>query len=391
VYWLKAPLIEVAPAKVSELRFEPDTIVWHLTLDQIESQSGRILNKKYGYMNEAGTSTYFFDSGNVLYSKLRPYLNKVMCPDEPGVASTELVPLRPNTDLLDRHYLMYYLRSSHFLNFANVAVAGVKMPRIIMTKFWKHNIPLPSISEQRRIVEILDQAIELHRMRNEGDTKAERILPALFFKMFGDPATNPKDWETVSFHDAMADHTTRSGKIQRKMYKASGSIPVIDQGEEFIAGYSDDSSLITNVDDPVIVFGDHTRNVKLVEFPFIIGADGAKVLVPKTGFTPGYLAAHLKASPIPNLGYSRHMRVVKQLVFMKPPLDLQNKYEEYSRAVSSQLKGVESIRRQLDRLSKSLSHLAFVGDLSAKWRDAHMEELLEEMEQQAKLLGSDKP
>ena len=76
---------------------------------------------------------------------------------------------------------------------------------------------------------------------------------------------------------------------------------------------------------------------------------------------------------------------------MKPPLDLQNKYEEYSRAVSSQLKGVESIRRQLDRLSKSLSHLAFVGDLSAKWRDAHMEELLEEMEQQAKLLGSDKP
>jgi type I restriction enzyme, S subunit len=70
-------------------------------------------------------------------------------------------------------------------------VAGVKMPRIIMAKFWEHHLPLPPLSEQRRIVEILDQADALRRKRTEADAKAERILTAVFYEMFGDPATNP--------------------------------------------------------------------------------------------------------------------------------------------------------------------------------------------------------
>ncbi len=181
--------------------FSPDEPVWHLTLDQVESHTGNIVNKKIAPASTAGTSTNVFDDGNVLYSKLRPYLNKVICPTEPGIATTELIPLRPRKDLLDRHYLTYYLRSKHFLGFANVAVAGVKMPRIIMAKFWKHQVPLPPLSEQRRIVEILDQADALRKKRAEADAKAARILPALFYKMFGDPATNPKGWPTKRLGD----------------------------------------------------------------------------------------------------------------------------------------------------------------------------------------------
>ncbi len=195
--WPTVPLKEIAPAQTPNIRFSPDEPVWHLTLDQVESHTGNIVNKKIAPASAAGTSTNVFDDGNVLYSKLRPYLNKVICPTEPGIATTELVPLRPRKDLLDRRYLTYYLRSNHFLGFANVAVAGVKMPRIIMTKFWKHRIPLPPLFEQHRIVEILDQADALRKKRADADAKAARILPALFYKMFGDPATNPKGWQLV--------------------------------------------------------------------------------------------------------------------------------------------------------------------------------------------------
>lgn len=192
--WGAAPLEVVAPAQASDLRFGPDEVVWHLTLDQVEAHTGRILEKLRRPFAEAGTSTFVFDDRNVLYSKLRPYLNKVVCPTEPGVATTELVPLRPDPRILDRNFLAYYLRSQRFLAFASSTVAGVKMPRVIMSKLREHEVPLPPISEQRRIVEILDQADALRKKRAEADAKAARILPALFYKMFGDPATNPKGW-----------------------------------------------------------------------------------------------------------------------------------------------------------------------------------------------------
>src|SRR5262249_23505669 len=76
----------------------------------------------------------------------------------------------------------------------NVAVAGVKMPRLIMSKLWNHHVPLPPLSEQHRIVELLDQADDLRKNRVEADKYAARILPALFYRAFGDPISNPKRW-----------------------------------------------------------------------------------------------------------------------------------------------------------------------------------------------------
>jgi len=74
--WMRVPLRLIAPARSSSVRFKPDEPVWQLTLDQIEADTGNIVDKKVALASEAGTSTHYFDSGNVLYSKLRPYLNK---------------------------------------------------------------------------------------------------------------------------------------------------------------------------------------------------------------------------------------------------------------------------------------------------------------------------
>lgn len=245
--WPTVPLKEIAPAQTPNIRFSPNEPTWHLTLDQVESHTGNIVNKKIAPASTAGTSTNVFDDGNVLYSKLRPYLNKVLCPTEPGIATTELVPLKPRKDLLDRRYLTYYLRSNHFLGFANVAVAGVKMPRIIMAKFWKHQVPLPPLSEQQRIVEILDQANALRRKRAEADAKAARILPALFYKMFGNPATNPKGLVKKKLGDLIR---VRSGNfLPAKNMNPAGHYPVY--GGNGINGYHSEFMF----EEPVIVLG----------------------------------------------------------------------------------------------------------------------------------------
>ena len=117
--------------------------VWNLNLDQIEPHSGRVLAKRMVSTSDLGSSTFAFDRGTVLYSKLRPYLNKVVVADDAGVATTELVPLRCDDSRLGAHYLAHFLRGPEFLRFATNVVAGAKMPRMVMSEFWKFPVPLP--------------------------------------------------------------------------------------------------------------------------------------------------------------------------------------------------------------------------------------------------------
>jgi len=175
--------------------------VWGLNLDQIESGTGKVLKKNLVAISELGPSTFSFIAGTVLYSKLRPYLNKVLVADDDGYATTELVPLRCDPTLVLPTYLAYYLRSPEFLSFANTVVAGAKMPRMVMSEFWRYDIPLPPLSEQHRIAAILDKADELRSKRREAIAKLDQLLQSVFLEMFGDPVTNPKKWPVVSIQE----------------------------------------------------------------------------------------------------------------------------------------------------------------------------------------------
>ena len=119
--------------------------VWSLNLDQIESHSGRVIEKVYVNPEKLGPSTFAFEPKTVLYSKLRPYLNKVVVAHEPGFATTELVPIRCNSDEVLPEYLAFFLRSQKFLSFATATVAGAKMPRMVMSDFWEFQVPLPPL------------------------------------------------------------------------------------------------------------------------------------------------------------------------------------------------------------------------------------------------------
>ena len=203
--WGVKKLGDVAPAKALKPKnLMPDEEVWHLNLDVIESNTGNITKKIVAPISEAGPSTHWFSEQHVLYSKLRPYLNKVVMPNCRGLATTELVPLLPNPDLLDRAYLAHYLRSDRFLSWVNQQVAGAKMPRVSMKAFWEHEIPLPyaddsaeSLAEQKRIVAILDKANSIRDKRQQAIELADKFLRDTFLTMFGDPVTNPKQWKII--------------------------------------------------------------------------------------------------------------------------------------------------------------------------------------------------
>ncbi|WP_349922555.1 restriction endonuclease subunit S [Bacteroides caccae] len=130
--------------------------IWLLNLDMIESNTGRIIEKVYEDVENA-LSVQSFDEGNVLFSKLRPYLNKVVIPDEPGMATTELVPLRPEPSKLHKVFLSHLLRGNQFVNYANDIAGGTKMPRMPLTELRNFDCILPPMDKQLEFVFIAEQ------------------------------------------------------------------------------------------------------------------------------------------------------------------------------------------------------------------------------------------
>lgn len=128
----------------------------------------------------------------------------------------------------------------------------------------------------------------------------------------------------VPFREAVRDATGGNPKVQRREYLPEGSMPVLDQGQKFIAGYTTTDNAYSGRL-PVVLFGDHTRTFKYVDFPFALGADGVKVLAPQEGFEASFLYYYLRNADIPSAGYSRHFKFLRELSVCKPPLTEQRR------------------------------------------------------------------
>ena len=170
---------------------------WLLNLDVVESNTGKILEYVYVDHSQIGASTVSFDKMNVLYSKLRPYLNKVVLPDRAGYATSEMLPLRPNEQVITREYLTYFLRSPHFVKYINGKTSGAKMPRANIADLKAVEIECPSIMEQNRITTQFDLITRVIEKRQKELSTFDNLIKARFVEMFGDPISNPKHWKMV--------------------------------------------------------------------------------------------------------------------------------------------------------------------------------------------------
>ncbi len=156
------------------------------------------------------------------------------------------------------------------------------------------------------------------------------------------PFEIPESWEWCKIENITVSIGNKKNQILSKEILNEGKVPVVSQGQKLIDGYSnEDEKTIHEL--PLIMFGDHTRNVKLIDFPFVIGADGTKFFKPIL-CNPKYIyyvVLHI-ASKIRNRGYQRHYILLKNEVFPLPPLS------EQHRIVSK----IEQLLKEIDKLNK---------------------------------------
>lgn len=151
----------------------------------------------------------------------------------------------------------------------------------------------------------------------------------------------------IPFDEALESTRFRVGQLDRKDFRASGAYPIIDQGHAAIAGYTDREDLAYNGPLPVVLFGDHTRALKLIGVPFVAGADGTKLLVPNQAlFDPLFFYFALCNLQIPARGYNRHYSVLRQQSLPCPALDEQ-------RRIASILASVERSRGAMNGVAES--------------------------------------
>lgn len=138
-----------------------DDLVWLLNLDMIKANTGEIVEKVYINRQNIPISSISFEKGTVLYSKLRPYLNKVVIADENGYGTSELIPLNSYKNGLTAEYLTYYLRQDSFVEYIKDKVTGAKMPRVAMDVLRNIDIVQPNYVYQEQFSSFVYQINKL--------------------------------------------------------------------------------------------------------------------------------------------------------------------------------------------------------------------------------------
>ena len=165
-------------------------------------------------------------------------------------------------------------------------------------------------------------------------------------------------WKYVSFEDCL-ERIPKVVKIQSSEYQQSGTYPIISQEESFISGFWDNSDDVLQIEHPVVIFGDHTRVLKYVDFNFVIGADGVKILSPKSFLFPKFLYYYLKEVNIPSLGYSRHYKLLKEITIPVPPLAEQEQIVGELDLLAGIIDKQKTQLKELDTLAQSIFYSTF--------------------------------
>lgn len=124
-------------------------------------------------------------------------------------------------------------------------------------------------------------------------------------------------WQTKLFEDCI-EKVTYTTKIQRKGFLDVGAFPVVSQEDAFINGYWDGADDVFRVETPLVIFGDHTKVLKYIDFDFVLGADGVKLLPPKEFLVPKFFYYQLQTAQLDSLGYARHYKLLKELEIKYP-------------------------------------------------------------------------
>ena len=167
----------------------------------------------------------------------------------------------------------------------------------------------------------------------------------------------PSGWVSSKFTElTVRESTLRTPKALKATYKEAGRFPVVDQGQEMVAGFTDDEELRFRGHLPVIIFGDHTRVFKFVDFPFVAGADGTRLIAPsRDRIDVRFFYYALCNLPLRNLGYSRHFKLLKeQMIRIPENLPEQRKIAAILSSVDDAIEKTQAVIDQVQVVKRGL-------------------------------------
>ena len=281
---------------------------------------------------------------------------------------------------------LYYLMKSLNLNDRQV---GSSQP--LLTQGVLNNISVKiyeSSQTQQSITAILsalDKKIALNKQINARLEEMAKTLYDYWFVQFDFPDASgkpykssggemvfdetlkrkiPKGWKSVELQSCLAK-IPNTAKILNKDIKYFGKYPVIDQSQDFICGFTDDEKSILNPQDAHIIFGDHTRIVKLVNFKYARGADGTQVILSNNERMPNYLFYQvINQIDLSSYGYARHFKFLKEFLIILPDKDISQKYNEIANTYFVKVRNNIKQNHQLTQLRDFLLPMLMNGQVS---------------------------
>ena len=251
-------------------------------------------------------------------------------------------------------YYYQYLRSQYD-NIRNLSNSG-SQENLSGSIVKSIQVPAPPLPEQQKIAQILstwDNAIAtceqlLANSQQQKKALMQQLLTGKKRLLDEGGVRFGGGWKFLTFDDVYKVVNKKSVQIKSSQYRDSGTVPIVDQGQKLIAGYCNSVERYTNV--PVIIFGDHTRCIKWIDFEFCLGADGTQALETTKWIDLKYGYYLLTNTRIPNLGYSRHMRELKEKDF-KITVQIQEQ-QKIATTLTTADREIELLSTQLETLKQ---------------------------------------
>lgn len=250
----------------------------------------------------------------------------------------------------DKVFLHYLLSTQSVRDQIEATASGTKQRNTSPDKIYDVTVWVPDIDEQRSIGECLYRLEQKCNINAQICSELETMAKTLYdywFVQFDFPDENgkpyrtsggemvwneqlkrevPKGWGVTTVGKTLAK-IPNTPRVLTNEYQKEGIIPIIDQSSEFIAGYTDSQETALTSESGYIVFGDHTRIVKYVRFPFARGADGTQVLKSSDDCIPDELFYQMIQSiDLSNYGYARHFKFLKDTMIIRPEQPVANKF-----------------------------------------------------------------
>ena len=291
---------------------------------------------------------------------------------------------------IDKIFLKYLLSTTTVRTQMEYRASGTKQRNISPKDIYDIEVYIPELVIQKyigRILYNLDKKIQINNQINQELEAMAKTLYDYWFVQFDFPDQNgkpykssggkmvyhpelkreiPEGWGVESVGNLL-DKVTKAEKIENNSIEFIGEIPVIDQSQKYIAGFTNNEKALLQPQDGHVIFGDHTRVVKYINFDYARGADGTQVLISNNENISNVLLYHMiEDFDLSNYGYARHFKFLKEKTVIVPDKEVSSKFETQANVIYEKIKNNIFENQELTQLRDWLLPMLMNGQVKVE-------------------------